>query len=209
MESGTTLPPDVEWVTPLPPDRELAPVTHVRGTLLATSRDQVRAAGRFEEYEKHLPSQARVELDAAHVTTWFPIEIAHHHFAALDRVAITESQVKAMTEEVSRKLSGAFMQSVATTLRTSGLDPWSVVPFYSRVWRRLFVGGALAVAKLGPKDARVVIAGQPLIQHRYLRVGLSRHLVIGVEFLLAKRPYVREVALDPGAGRVEYLLQWV
>jgi hypothetical protein len=207
--TSSSFPPDAQWVRPLPSPEDVTPVTHVRGTLLAASREQLRAAGHFARYESFLPPQSRPELDAALAGTWLPIDLAHDHYAAVDHLGLTEPEIREMTEEVSRKLSGAFMQTMSSTLRTSGLTPWDVVPFYDKVWRRLFVGGAFGIAKVGPKDARFVIVGHPLVKHRYHRIGLSRHLVIGVQFLVAKRAYVRELRLDVSAGRSDFLLQWV
>jgi hypothetical protein len=203
------LPEATEWISPLPPEREIAPVTHVRGTLLAASREQVRAAGRFADYERLLTPAARAELDTTLANAWFSIDLAHVHYTAVDRLGLAEPEAVRMTEEVSRRLSGPFMQTMSSTLRTTGLTPWDIVPFYDKVWRRLFVGGALAVAKVGPKDARMVIAGHPLIKYRYHRIGIATHLVIGVQFLVAKRAYVRELRVDPVAGRADLLLQWV
>jgi hypothetical protein len=209
LNPSKALPDVVEWVRPLPRESEIVPVRHVRGTLLAASRDQLRAAGRFAAYERLLSPSVRAELDAVMGGTWFPIELAHEHYAAVDRLGISEAETIRLTEDVSRKLSGAFMQTMASMLRTGGLTPWDVVPFYDKVWSRLFIGGAFGVAKVGPKDARVIVVGHPLIKYRYQRIGLSRHLVIGVEFLVAKRAYVRELLIDPVAGRAEFLLQWV
>jgi hypothetical protein len=203
------LPPDAQWVSPLPPADQITPVTHVRGTLLAASREQLRTAGRFAAYDALLSPPARAALDATLVGTWFGIDVAQEHYGAVDRLGISDREVKEMTDDVSRRLSGPFMQTMSSTLRTTGLSPWDVVPFYDKVWRRLFVGGALAVAKVGPKDARIIIAGQPLIQSRFHRLGLSRHLVIGIQFLVGKSAYVRELYLDPAGGRAELLLQWV
>jgi hypothetical protein len=175
---------------------------------MATSREQLRASRRFAEYESLLSSPTRSQLDTALTTMWYPLEIAREHYAAIDRLALTEPEIIRMTDEVAEKLSGAFMQTMSSMLRTT-LTPWDILPFYARVWRRLFVGGALAVAKNGPKDAHITIAANPLLKHRYLRIGLSRHLVIGIQFLVAKRAYVRELTVDPVAGRADYLLQWV
>jgi hypothetical protein len=202
------LPETDEWISPLPHSVSL--VTHVRGSLLSASRDQLRVAGRYEDYERHLTPQARGDLANALVTAWVPVSLAHEHFGAIDRLGLSDGDVGAMTEEVSKRLNGPFMQTMSSTLRTSGITPWDIFPFYDKVWRRLFVGGALGVAKIGPKDARVLIAGHTLLRHRYHRIGLARHMASGVRFLANKAAtYVSEQRLDGAAGRCEFVLQWV
>jgi hypothetical protein len=198
-----------EWIRPLPREGDYSAVSHVRGTLLAAGRDQLRAVGRFAEYERLLPSKARAELDGVLMGSWFPVALAHEHFAAIDGIGLSDADMMKITDQVSRTLNGPVIKTLSSTLRTTGVTPWDIVPFYDQVWRRLFVGGAVGVSKVGPKDGRVIVAGNPLVKYRYHRIGVARHLVAGVEVIVGKRAYVREQRLDVAAGRVDYLMQWV
>jgi hypothetical protein len=198
-----------EWVLPLPPAGELLPVTHVHGSLLATSRERLHSVGRLSDYERLLPPPARSLLNGALTTIWLPLEIADDHYSAIDRLGLSEPEITRMADVAAERLSGAFMQTLSSLLRTTGLTPWDIVPFYGKVWRRLFVGGALSIIKEGPKDARITVSAHPLLKHRYHRIALSRHLVIGVQLLVATRAYVRDLGADALAGRGDFLLQWV
>jgi hypothetical protein len=177
--------------------------------LLVASRQQLRAAGRFEGYEDLLAPHVREELVKITSSAWVPIGSAHAHFTAIDGVSLSDGDILEMTGSVAEKVHGVFLSTVAKTIRSSGITPWSVVPMAMRIWPRFFQGGAVAVLREGPKDARVVVVGNPLVRYRYHRIGWGAHLTTAVRMVVAKRVYSRIVHLDETTGRLDYLLQWV
>jgi hypothetical protein len=193
----------------MPAADDMTVVSHVRGTLLVASRDQLRASGRFAEYESFLSREVREELDAVLVASWQRVSLASEHYSAVDQLGFTDTEVAALTASAAEKLHGIFLSTLSKMVRSSGVTPWSVVPLSGKIWNRLFVGGAVAVAQEGPKDARIVVAGLPLIKSRYLRVGLAQHLATAIRFVVASRPYVQPQRLDLSRGRAEFLIQWV
>src|SRR5580704_12438920 len=90
------------WVVPLA--RPLVRTHMVRGSLLVTSREQLRAAGFFEAYNAHLGEAARRELDGLVAASWLSIELAHDHFTALDAVGLSDSEIFACTRLTAEKL---------------------------------------------------------------------------------------------------------
>jgi hypothetical protein len=193
----------------MPPAGDMTLVSHVRGTLLVASRDQLRASGRFAEYESFLSPGGRAELDDVLVASWQRVALANEHYSAIDQLGFTDTEVAALTSSAAEKLHGIFLSTLSKMIRSSGVTPWSIVPLTGKIWNRLFVGGAIAVAQEGPKDARIVVAGLPLIKSRYLRVGLAQHLATAIRFVVDRRPYVQPQRLDISRGRAEFLLQWV
>jgi hypothetical protein len=197
------------WVLRLPERRFIAYATEVKGMLFVTSRQQLRAAGVFARYEEQLAPRVREELVEITSSAWVPIEKAHAHFAAVDAIALSDADVLKMNDSLAKKIHGVFLSAVAKTIRSSGISPWSVVPIAARIWPKFFRGGAIAVRQEGPKDARVVVSGNPLVKYRYHRVGWGAHLATVVRMVVAKPVYTRVMHLDEKEGRLDYLLQWV
>jgi hypothetical protein len=193
----------------MPAADDMTVVSHVRGTILVASRDQLRASGRFAEYESFLSPEARAALDDVLVASWQRLSLANEHYAAVDQLGFTDAEVAALTSSAAEKLHGIFLSTLSKMIRTSGVTPCWAVPLTGRIWSRLFVGGAVAVAQAGPKDARVVVAGLPLLKSRYLRAGLAQHLATAIGLVVASRPYVQPRRLDLSRGRAEFLIQWV
>jgi hypothetical protein len=138
-----------------------------------------------------------------------PVDYAQAHFRAIDGVSISDADILAMTSSVAEKIHGVFLSTVSRTIRSSGVTPWSVVPVAAKIWHRFFQGGAIGVRKEGPKDARVVVTGNPLVAFRYHRIGWGAHLATTVRMVAATRVYTRVLDLDEARGRLEVLLQWV
>jgi hypothetical protein len=142
------------------------------------------------------------------VGSWQPLELAEEHYAAIDRLDFSDDEVATLTSSAAEKLHGIFLSTLSKMVRSSGITPWSVAPMSGKIWCRLFVGGALAIGQAGPTDARIVLAGFPLVRSRYLRLGIAQHLATAIRFVVARRPSVRPQHLDLEGGRAEYLMQW-
>jgi hypothetical protein len=183
-------------------------VSQVRGTLLVASRDQLRTSGRFPDYERLLSPAGRTQLDGVVAASWIPIEVAEEHFQTIDRLDISDAEVLSLTSAVARQVQSVLLTTMSRMARTGGLTVWSIVPLTGKVWDRLFVGGALGVAREGPKDASVVVAGHSLIRSRYHRIGLGQHLANAVRFVAGKNAYARLRYVDLSDATAEFLVQW-
>jgi len=76
------------------------------------------------------------------------------------------------------------------------------------MWNRVFQGGSVGAEELGPKDAHIVFAGNPLVRHRYHRLGLRTHAEFFMN-IVATHATVREVSCDPDRGSLTLLARWV
>jgi hypothetical protein len=197
------------WVVRLPPDASSAPpVTHLRGSLVVSGRGHLRATGAFGAYEANLSSDARAELEGVIAASWLPIRLAHAHFEALDRVGLDESTIVQNTNATATKLHGVFLTTAVKALGGAGATPEFVLAMADKLWVRLFQGGAVGVQKAGPKDARVVILGDPLVRYRYHRVGFRVHIAMALRHF-THQSYVREESSDLDRATISFLLQWV
>ena len=61
-----------------------------------------------------------------------------------------------------------------------------------RLWTQVWRGGAVATFKLGPKEARVEIAGWPCSGISYCRLAM-RGLLAGQTELFCRKAYVQEL----------------
>ena len=195
-----------QWLVPIPPSVE--PIRSARGTLLIASRSQIRALGRYEDYERALSPTVRQELDGMIATSWAPVALVHEHLGAIDTLGLTDDIVLDGSMNVANKLHGVFLSTLVKTVRGSRVGPLAGAPLLPKIWGRVFEGGALGAAQLGPKDARLAVRGNPLLRHRYHRVAIRTHFKMGVQ-LFARVAHVREESCDAERGSLDLLASWV
>jgi hypothetical protein len=197
---------DGSWLVPLPARVQM--VSHVRGSMLVASREQVRVMGAFERYTAELAPDSKLELGEVIAASWVPIGLAHAHYAALDRLNMDPQAIEQAVSVVASKLSGIFLGTTAQAARVAGVTPWAGARILGATWRRLFKGGAPALKRVGPKEGLVVAAGNPLLMHRYHRIGLRVHVARAAE-LFSQRSLAREISYEETSHTLTVRLQWV
>jgi hypothetical protein len=198
--------PRGDWLRPL--DAEIQPVTHVRGTAIAASRDQIKAMGQYDRYLAHLPSQANHELVSLLAPSWVPVALVKAHYDAIDHLDITAEAIENAARAVAVKLHGVLVGAVAKAARASGANPLSVVRALGMLWPRTFRGGALGVRQTAMKEGFVYFTGTSLLASRYLRVGLRSHVQIAAD-IFSERALVREQSYKPAFHELVIRVQWV
>jgi hypothetical protein len=98
----------------------------------------------------------------------------------------------------------------ATVVRSlgSGVTLWAVLPRLPSFLGRLVQGGACAVYREGPKDARIEVHGVPIVRYRYVRLGWTGMFESTLE-LVARKVYVRDVSPEPARTVAAFTLSWV
>ena len=76
--------------------------------------------------------------------------------------------------------------------RGAGATPWVGFGHVPRLYERLFDGGACGVVKVGPKDARMELVGNPVVRYAYFRNAMRGVWHVALELFCAKG-YVNEV----------------
>jgi len=89
----------------------------------------------------------------------------------------------------------------------AGVTPWTVLAQTPRLWTATCDDGGVAVARLGPKEARLEIVGFPLAAIRYNRVTM-RGIVLGVVELFCKKAYAKDIPALYSARTLGIRLSW-
>ena len=199
----------LEQILPFPAARRelVAPVTKVKGTWLATSLRGLKAQGLQEDYVARLdPQYAAVIVNAAY-KDWLPVEVLLAHYDACDKLHLPAFQLIALGTEATRLAQGSVVGIVAKLAGGAVVSPWTILAQLQRLWDRVLLGGGVSVTKVGPKDARVELAGFPACRYRYCRIGLRGVLTAMTEMFCTKA-HVSEVAPwtdNSGAMRIAWV----
>jgi hypothetical protein len=196
---------EVEWVVPLPAD--VVEATHFRSTWLTASLQTVRERGLLERYEAQVDPKMKTAIDEAVPGVWLPMNVAFAHYAACDRLGLRDSELYAIGQAASRKANETSMQFARRVAQGVGVTPWTILGQLPRFWERTCKGGAVGVARIGPKEARIEIQGFPLAELRYNRITM-RGIAAAFVGLLAKTVYVTELPAYTDARRIGMRAAW-
>lgn len=180
---------------------------HIRSTLICSGLVELRARGFFDAYLKVLdPAVAPVLLEAV-AGTWLPLRICMAHFTACEAVvpATVAFEIGGAT---GRRVQQSALATVVRLATGIGATPWTVFANHGRLWSRIFDGGTVTIAKLGPKEATMDYTDLPLAQFSYFRNGL-RGTNEGALRLFAQSLFVRELPKYTTRTSVRYRVSWV
>jgi hypothetical protein len=201
-----TVPPSAdETVLAFP--TPLAPVRHVRSTILLGSIEGVRESGRFDDYVGGLTKGHRELLLNLVAGSWVPIDLALAHYASCDALGLPVDAQFANGRKTFDRTRATLLGTMIRMARESGVTPWTVFPYYNRFWERGCDGGAMSVTKLGPKDARLELVQCRLVESRYYK-NAFRGLATGVLEFFCQKGYVTEIAGKRPPGAATFRMQW-
>jgi hypothetical protein len=183
-----------EIFLPLPQSRAAIRLTTlVRTTLIATSVRSLRSRGHFERYARHLDPAALRQIVECVAGAWLPISVGIAHYEACDALDLGALEQIAIGSEVGHRVHGTFLGTMVRAARTAGVTPWMALGHSQRLYERVFAGGgAVAVTRVGPKDARVELLANPLYGIRYYRTALCGVYVAAAQ-LFCSKAYAREL----------------
>lgn len=163
-------------------------VTQVRGALIASSLSTLRERDLFARYEQLLEPAHREQVLYCLAASWVPVEVVMAHYRACDAMGLTERELEALGNDVSKRIMGTFLATMVRSARSVA----SSIPLrqYPRLWDRLLVGGSCKVRLFGPKDARIESNGVPMFTYRYFRAGYAG-LVRGASLMFRTAAHVR------------------
>ena len=185
---------------------EIPLATHVRSTWLASSLRTVRDVS-------GLPMAAYLELlspeDSAAMLglvpgQWLPIALAMAHYHACDRLPLSNEAKVAIGIGAARHAHQSFFGVVLRAAKASGVTPWTLAPQLGRVWKGSFMGSALGITKLGPKELRIEFVGWPCASVDYCRIA-TRGVLRGFFELFCQKAYVTE---EPARRLAETMLSF-
>jgi len=110
--------------------------------------------------------------------------------------------------EVGDDVEGTFLGTLFRAARLGGVSPWVGLSHAQRLYERLLDGGGgLCVVRLGPKEARMEIAGLPLARIAYFRNGCAAFCSQG--FACSRCAGTSTRCADDDVDGFAVRLQWV
>ena len=198
----------LDWVVSLGRPRDQIPnATHFRSTWLTASRAALRERGLTEAYEAELNPTHRDEVLGAVAGVWLPMDVAYAHYAACDRLPLTNQDHLDIGMEATRRTNATTLALTARMVQGAGATPWTILAQGPRLWDRTCKGGAVSVLRIGPKEARLEIVGFPLAGLRYNRVTM-RGIVSAVVELFCAKAYVKELPALCNDRCLGFRLSW-
>jgi hypothetical protein len=183
-------------------------VLEVRGSLVVSSLQTLRALEYFPRYLERLPASSHEPVLFALAASWLPLEVAMTHYAACDAMGLDDHELDAIGQNVSARIMGTFLGTLLRGSRQVGAAgaPLIALKHYDKLWDRLLQGGACHVRQTGPKDAIIESRGLPMFQYRYFRVAYAS-LIRGAGLMFAKTFYTRVLRSSESAMTVG--ISWV
>ncbi len=190
------------------PSTPTSRATEASSALLISSLQSLRERGLFDRYRTHLAEGDAKRILGAVVGEWVPVTLLAAHYAAADRLGLTPNEVVEAGVLVGDKIQATVLGTILRVARASGVTPWAAIANFQRLYERMFRGGGgTRVVKLGPKEARLEIAGLPLAHIAYFRGG-TMGMIKGAGELFCERMFVREVPDKRTTTSVAYRCMW-
>jgi len=184
--------------------------THMRGTLLVNSLDNLRALGLYDRYLALLPASHRDVIPYAIAASWIPIDVALVHYETCDALGLDSAQLRQMGEMMAKRVAETFLATVLRASRNAGVEGiWTALKQNHRLLERMYQGGAMSVLKTGPKDMILENRGLPIVTSRYWRAAYL-HYLSGVCSMFTKVGYVKLARPRvPHPHSIAIALSWV
>jgi hypothetical protein len=189
------------------PRSEISPVTEFRSAWLHSSIRSLRTHGLYARYADLLPAQHRDTVLGSPIGVWLPVDIALAHYSACERLGLDAPKQIALGAEVAARVHSTILSIAVKLAHEAGATPWTVLAQFGRLWGHIWVGGAVGVHKLGPKEARLEVVGWPLAKFDYCRNGIAG-VTQGLIQLFCSKVYVREVPRLCTPTSLGYRIAW-
>ncbi len=200
--------PEAEEFLPLLMARErVPPVAQVRSTLIASSMRALQTRGDFDRYRKLLPEKLRGTLPQVVAGTWLPIGEAYAHYEACNQLGYGPREFAEMGKDVGNRIHGTLLSTAVRMAKGAGVTPWTIYAQFGRLWERTFIGGAITVRKVGPKEAHVEVVGQPLVAIAYYQAA-QRATFLGLIELFCQKAYAGDVRSAATSINTTYRFAW-
>src|ERR1700722_815109 len=150
----------------------IAPMRHVRSTLVQGGLAALRGAGLYESYVAVAPVAVREEIESAVAGMWLPIQTGVDHYLACQRLGLSAESAAQIGRSTFDRTKGLLLGTAIGLAKGAGVTPWTLAPHLQRFWMRGMDGGGVQVVKVAPKEMRVEIVACPLLKSPYFRAAL-------------------------------------
>jgi hypothetical protein len=190
-------------------DRERVPAaTLIRSTLLVSSQQSLRIRNAYDRYLALVAPEHRATLSGLVVGVWTPMDVATAHYEACDRLGFGTAELLAIGHDVEVRLRKSILLNLAHVARGVGVGPLTVLSQAPKFWGRTFVGSEVCVERLGPKDARLSLAGFPFARIAYNRVTF-RGILESLVAPFCRQSFVRDAPECQGPLCIGWRIAWV
>jgi hypothetical protein len=124
------------------------------------------------------------------------------------RLGLPDEEIVQIGLEVTDRFHSVFFSTVFRLARSVGATPWTVFANTQKMWDRTWMGGGIAVFKLGVREARGEVVGWPCSRVRYCRVAM-RGMMLGTASLFCKKAWLQEVPQLCTDTTLGYRMSWV
>ena len=188
--------------------KELVPLaTQFRSTWLTSSIRAIKERGRWDEYLTHLPREHHRAVTDSVAGTWLPVSIAVAHYEACDHLAFPQQELVAIGREVHTYAQASVLSMLVKMTKGAGVTPWAAFSQFNRLWDRVWIGGGVAVYRIGPKEARMEIVGWPCSRSNYIRHAM-RGVTVGMLEMFCTKAYVKDLPRYCTATTLGYRCAW-
>jgi hypothetical protein len=188
------------------PRDQIPPVTQFRSAWLHSSLRALRELDLFDRYLAFLPDEHK-SIVKSPLGVWLPGEVSVVHYAACERLGLDAQTQTVIGAQVAQRVHGTILAIGVKVAREAGVTPWTVLAQFGRLWDNIWIGGGVAVGKLGPKEARLEIAGWPCARFTYCKNGIMG-VTQGLIELFCRKVYVRDVPKLCTATGLVYRIAW-
>jgi hypothetical protein len=189
------------------PRAEVTAVSEFRSAWLHSSLRSLRAHGLFDRYAAFLPAQHRETVVGSPIGVWLPSDVAVAHYAACDQLKLDVPTQIAIGAEVAERVHSTILSIAVKLAHEAGATPWTVLGQFGRLWGHIWVGGAVGVFRLGPKEARLEVVGWPCARFAYCKNGILG-VTQGLIQLFCRKVYVRDVPRLCTSSSLGYRIAW-
>jgi hypothetical protein len=193
----------------IPHEREIRPVTAIRNVVIQSSLAQLQGAGYYERYVTLIDPKLLEELMASLAPGWTPIELAHAHYGACDKLGLTQEEHAKLGQRIGSRLQETALVSGAKKSRDADFDVWTEAGPLHRMWARLYQGGSCQVVKLGPKDQLVELRAFSLSRYRYYRNAQLAGIGAAYEALGVRFDALKIASYHPARDELSFRLTWL
>lgn len=159
----------------------------MRGTNFLAGRRWLREQGLERRYLQSLSPAIREAILVVEASAWVPMDVVLPHYVALDALELTFDQRVEFGANVSRSINGVVLTTIARLAGRVGLTPLTPLSRAAKLFARNYRGGAAAVYKTAPTEARFEVHGAPMAVST-----CHRDNVLGA-FLDGARPFASDV----------------
>jgi len=187
---------------------KIEPLRHVRSTIIIASVANVRNTGRFDEYAKRVPAEYHSALFESVAGMWLPVRAAAAHYMACEALGVPVNEQLSMGRATVDRVGATIAGTAVRLAKQAGVTPLHLFPHLQRFWLRGYDGGALAVYRVGPKEARLELVQFPLCEIPFYRRALTGWTT-GLTGLFCSKLYMKELRAPSGLHSMALRAQWV